>query len=92
MCGVISSGHFSGQKLMWEHASNWTQLLEENRNHVWSDLSRLVDVECKNDCSLLKAFFRPEVVNRPQTGLCCWRRTGTMCGVISPGHFSGQKL
>ena len=30
-----------------EHASNWTQLLEENRNHVWSDLSRLVDVECK---------------------------------------------
>ena len=20
----------------------------ENRNHVWSDLSRLVDVECKN--------------------------------------------
>ena len=22
-------------------------LLEENRNHVWSDLSRLVDVECK---------------------------------------------
>ena len=31
-----------------EHASNWTLLLEENRNHVWSDLSRLVDVECKN--------------------------------------------
>ena len=22
---------------------------EENRNHVWSDLSRLVDVECKNN-------------------------------------------
>ena len=22
-------------------------LLEENRNHVWSDLSGLVDVECK---------------------------------------------
>ena len=31
MCGVIS----------------WTLLLEENRNHVWSDLSRLVEVECK---------------------------------------------
>ena len=31
-----------------EHASSWTLLLEENRNHVWSDLSRLVDVECKN--------------------------------------------
>ena len=23
-------------------------LLVENRNYVWSDLSRLVDVECKN--------------------------------------------
>ena len=23
-------------------------LLEENRKHVWSDLSRLVNVECKN--------------------------------------------
>ena len=23
--------------------------LVENRNHVWSDLSRLVDVACKND-------------------------------------------
>ena len=22
-------------------------LLVENRNHVWSDLSRLVDIECK---------------------------------------------
>ena len=41
-----------------ERTSNWTMLLEENRNHVWSDLSR--------------AFFRPEVdVNMPQTGLCC---------------------
>ena len=53
-----------------------------------SDLSRLVDVELKKmTFSLLKAFFRSEVdVNMPQTG------TGTMCGVISPGHFSGQKL
>ena len=33
-------------------------LLEENTNHVWSDLSG--------------AFFRPEVdVNMPQTGLFC---------------------
>ena len=24
-------------------------LLVENRNHVWSDLSRLVDVECKKN-------------------------------------------
>ena len=32
---------------------------------------------------LHKAFFRPEVdMNMPQTG------TRTMCGVISPGHFS----
>ena len=30
--------------------------------HVWSDLSRLVDVECKNGLSFnLKAFFWPEV-------------------------------
>ena len=42
---------------------------------------------------LHNAFFKPEVdVNMPQTGLCCQRRTGIMCGVISPGHFPGQKL
>ena len=41
---------------------------------MWRDLSRLVDVECKNGQSFnLKAFFRPEVdgdVNIPQAGLC----------------------
>ena len=48
-------------------------MLEENRNHVWSDLSRLVDVEHKKwPVVLLREFFRPEVdVNMPQTGLCC---------------------
>ena len=45
-------------------------MLEENRSHVWSDLSRLVDASVKMTCSLLKAFYRPEVdVNMPQTGL-----------------------
>ena len=42
----------------------------------------------KMACSLLKAFFRLEVdsdVNMPQAGLCCYRITGIMCGVISPG-------
>ena len=43
---------------------------------MWSDLSRLVDVECKNGLSgLLKAFFRLEIdgdVNMPQGGLCCY--------------------
>ena len=47
-------------------------LLEENRNHVWSDLSRLVDVGCKNGVSFYSAFFRLEVdgdVNMAQAGL-----------------------
>ena len=35
----------------------------ENRNHVWSDLSRLVDVEC----------------NMPQTGLCVVRGEQEPC-------------
>ena len=49
-------------------------LLVENRNHVWMDLSRLVDFECKKwPVVLLKAFFRAEVVgdvNMAQAGLC----------------------
>ena len=43
----------------------------------------------KMACSLLEAFFRLEVdsdVKMPQAGLC-YRRTGTMCGVISPGQL-----
>ena len=39
---------------------------------MWSDLSRLVDVECKNGLSFYSAFFRLEVdgdVNMPQAGL-----------------------
>ena len=39
---------FQARSWWCERASNWTLLLEENRNHVWSDLSRLVDVGCKN--------------------------------------------
>ena len=31
----------------------------ENRNHVWSDLSRLVDVECKNGLSFTKSILLP---------------------------------
>ena len=60
-----------------EHASILTLLLED---HVWSDLSRLVDFSFKNGLYvvLLKAFFRLEEysdLNMPQTGLCCQRRT-----------------
>ena len=44
------------QARSYEHASNWTLLLEENRNHVWSDLSRLVVVECKNGLSFTKSM------------------------------------
>ena len=56
MAGSFTQSIFRARSC--EHASNWTLLLEENRNHVWSDLSR--------------AFFRPEVdVNMPQTGLSC---------------------
>ena len=54
---------------------------------MWSDLSRLVDVECKNDCSLLKAFFRPEVVNMPQTGLCCWKNRNHVWSDLSRAFF-----
>ena len=61
-------------------------LLEENRNHVWGDLFRLVDVECKNGLyNLLRAFFRLEVdsdVNMPQIGR---GEQEPLCGVISPG-------
>ena len=57
-------------------------LLVENRNHVWRDLSRLVDIECKIIvCSLTQSFY--------QAGLCDMKlllwRTGTMCGGTSPG-------
>ena len=44
----------------------------ENRNHVWSDLFRLVDVECKNGLQFYSAFFMLEVdgdVSMPQAGL-----------------------
>ena len=60
MFRVISQGHFQARSLC-EHASNWTLLLEESRNHVWSDLSRLLMLSVKMTCSLLKEFFRPEV-------------------------------
>ena len=51
MASCLLKGFFRPEVL------NMPQLLEWNRNHVWSDLSR--------------AFFRPEVdVNMPQTGLC----------------------
>ena len=42
----------------------------ENRNHVLSDLSRLVDVGCKN-CLIftLKHFPGKELLNMPQAGL-----------------------
>ena len=44
----------------------------ENRNHVWRDLSRLVDIECRYTClSLTQAFFSKEVVgdvNMPHSG------------------------
>ena len=63
-------------------------LLVENRNHVWRDLSRLVDVECKIlVCSLTQAFFSEKLfVNMDSvTRKCCWWRTGTMSGGISSG-------
>ena len=37
---------------------------------MWSDLSRLVDVSVKMTCSLLKAFFRPEVDVRGEQEPC----------------------
>ena len=44
----------------------------ENRNQVWRDLFRLVDIECKYTClSLTRAFFSKEVVgdvNMPHSG------------------------
>ena len=48
-------------------------LLVENRNHVWRDLSRLVDSEYKWSVFDSKAYFRIEVVcdlKMPQSGLC----------------------
>ena len=44
MAGSFTQSIFQARSRC-EHASNWS---EENRNHVWSDLSRLVNVECKN--------------------------------------------
>ena len=44
----------------------------ENRNHVWRDLSRLVDVESKKNWVLALYFFRQEIVgdlNLAQSGL-----------------------
>ena len=46
-------------------------LLVENRNHVWRDLSRLVDIECKvmGYGFTLKHFQEICDVNMPQSGL-----------------------
>ena len=67
-------------------------LLVENRNHVWRDLSRLVDVECKQyvDFNLQVCISFQVQSCEPQAGpsdffpFFLWR-TGTMCGGISPG-------
>ena len=38
-------------------------LLVENRNHVWRDLSRLVDIECKYLSEFDSGFFQAEVAH-----------------------------
>ena len=50
----------------------------ENRNHVWRDLSRLVDIECKiMVCSLTQSFYQAEIVGLCDMKLLLWR-TGTI--------------
>ena len=49
---VVLTQAFFQEEVVSEHASSWTGLCDkkqfvENRNHVWRDLSRLVDLECK---------------------------------------------
>ena len=60
----------------------------ENRNHVWRDLSRLVDVGCKNGLIFTpKHFSGKELLNilkLDSVTRMVWR-TGTMCGGTSPG-------
>ena len=84
--------------VMWMCLKLVKQLLMENRNHVWRDLSRLVDVKRKEIAGNCKAFYRLKVIcdlTMPQAWLCdtrlllvtqgcCWWRW-CMCGVISSG-------
>ena len=48
MWSDLSRAFFRPEVDVNSHDSNLTLSLEENRNHVWSDLSRLVDAVFKN--------------------------------------------
>ena len=58
MWSYLSRAFFRPEVDVDLHASNLTLFLEENRNHVWSDLSRLVDAVFKNGQLFTQSIFQ----------------------------------